>query len=151
MSLPVAVLSLYDYFVIVAFHKDLCRRCLGIYWVSTECFMVSLLSPQAHPHLLGVLPGLCVFRLLRRGDRGTRAGSRHHVLAQRKMGLHRGALHHPAVCQQEVFSQGHIGLVAVVCFPHPISLRCRCLLGVCPKHGRVGFTLVELVVQGFSK
>lgn len=65
---------------------------------------------QAHPYLLGFILGLRLLRLLWCRDRGPRARPRHHVLAQREMGLHRGALRFLPVRPQESCSQSHLSM-----------------------------------------
>lgn len=65
---------------------------------------------QAHPYLPGFILGLCLLRLLWCCNRGPRARPRHHVLAQRKMGLHWGALRFLPVCPQESRSQSHLSM-----------------------------------------
>lgn len=95
----------------------------------TKCLDLNLLLSflQAHPNLSGFVFGVCLLCLLWRCDRGPRARPRHHVLAQRKMGLHRGALRFLSVRPQEIYSQGHLNM-QLRCFffqdvsDHPVAL-----------------------------
>lgn len=88
-----------------------------VQWQPISCRVMSqpawliqtfLLLPQAHPHLPGLLPGLCLLRLLRCCDRGPGARPRHHVLAQREVGLYRCALRLLTLRPQEVDHQGDV-------------------------------------------
>ena len=67
-----------------------------------------LTSSQAHLHLSGLLPGLCVLRLFRRSHGGSRERTRHTVLAQREVGLCRGPICHAAPHPTEILHQGDI-------------------------------------------
>lgn len=69
----------------------------------SECNLLFVFL-QAHPHLSGFVFGVCLLRLLWRCDRGPRERTRHHVLAQRKMGLHWRTLRFLAMCPQEIGS-----------------------------------------------
>lgn len=97
----------------------LCMVSSGALWRilknPSTLYKMSPLNPsfmllQAHPYLPGFILGLCLLRLLWCRHRGPRARPRHHVLAQRKMGLHWGALRFLPVCPQESCSQSHLSM-----------------------------------------
>lgn len=67
-----------------------------------------ILLLQAHSYLSGLLLGMRLLCLLSRCHRGAGARTRHHVLAQWEVGLHRRALRLAALRPQEVCRQGDL-------------------------------------------
>lgn len=93
-------------------HQWMCKFHGTKYKAYVRWFNLTPLSlSQAHPHLSGFLPGLRLFRLLWRRDRSPGARTRHHVLAQREMGLHRRALRFLTLRPQEICHQGDLSLL----------------------------------------
>lgn len=81
---------------------------------------------QAHSYLSGLLLGMRLLRLLSRCHGGAGARTRHHVLAQWEMGLHRRALRLSTLRPKEVCCQGDLERFCVrrwcpPCLAHVLS------------------------------
>lgn len=114
------------------------------------------LLPQAHSHLSGLVLGMRLLCLLSRCHGGAGARTRHHVLAQWEMGLHRRALCVAALRPQEVCCQGDLERPAprrrvsnsTAARPEHHCVR-WCFDRTSRWRHRSGFSLVHFCVSGF--